>query len=115
MQVEVRCYGAVRGAIGEKSIELDVEEAPLEAVFMQFYDDTGTETDGEDRDGDADEDGCPEEEDTDGDGLDALAARSESDFPTDAVVMRDRRHLDRETTIAGGDVVSVTDSPMPEG
>jgi molybdopterin converting factor small subunit len=80
MQVEVRCYGAVRGAIGEKSIELDFEEGA-----------------------------------TVGDILDALAARSESDFPTDAVVMRDRRHLDRETTIAGGDVVSVTDSPMPEG
>jgi molybdopterin converting factor small subunit len=56
-----------------------------------------------------------EERATVGDVLDALAARSESDFPTDAVVMRDRRHLDRETTIAGGDVVSVTDSPMPEG
>ncbi len=80
MQVEIRCYGAVRSAVGEKSVELDLEE-----------------------------------EATVGDVLDALAARSESDFPTDAVVMRDRRHLDRETTIAGGDVVSVTDSPMPEG
>jgi hypothetical protein len=29
--------------------------------------------------------------------------------------MRDRRHLGRGTALADGDVVSVTDSPMPEG
>jgi hypothetical protein len=29
--------------------------------------------------------------------------------------MRDRRHLDRGTELVHGDVVSVTDSPMPEG
>ena len=80
MQVEVRCYGAVRGAVGEKSIELDLEEGA-----------------------------------TVGDVLDALDARADADLPTDAVVMRDRRHLDRETVVADGDVVSVTDSPMPEG
>jgi molybdopterin converting factor small subunit len=50
-----------------------------------------------------------------GDALSALADRAEGDLPDDLVVMRDRRHLDRETALADGDVVSVTDSPMPEG
>ena len=80
MRVELRCYGAVRGAVGEKSVELDLEEGATVA-----------------------------------DALDALAARGDGDLPTDTVVMRDRRHLDRQTTLARGDVVSVTDSPMPEG
>ena len=56
-----------------------------------------------------------EEGDIVGDALDALASRTGSDLPADAVVMRDRRHLDREAELADGDVVSVTDSPMPEG
>ena len=49
------------------------------------------------------------------DALTALADRVDGDLPLDPVVMRDRRHLDPETALADGDVVSVTDSPMPEG
>lgn len=80
MRVEIRCYGAVRGPVGEKSVTLDLE------------------------------DGATVE-----DALDALADRADGDLPADAVVMRDRRHLDGGTELADGDVVSVTDSPMPEG
>ena len=50
-----------------------------------------------------------------GDALAALAERVDGDLPVTPVVMRDRRHLDPETDLADGDVVSVTDSPMPEG
>lgn len=52
-----------------------------------------------------------------GDALAALAAVADDDedLPADPVVMRERRHLDRETPLADSDVVSVTDSPMPEG
>jgi molybdopterin converting factor small subunit len=50
-----------------------------------------------------------------GDALDALARRVSDELPVEPVVMRDRRHLDPETELADGDVVSVTDSPMPEG
>ena len=47
--------------------------------------------------------------------LGALAARADGGLPAEPVVMRDRRHLDREAELGNGDVVSVTDSPMPEG
>ncbi|PSQ10269.1 molybdopterin synthase sulfur carrier subunit [Halobacteriales archaeon QS_5_70_15] len=50
-----------------------------------------------------------------GDALAALADRADGDLPTGSVVMRERRHLDRGTELADGDVISVTDSPMPEG
>lgn len=49
------------------------------------------------------------------DALAALADRVDGDLPVEPVVMRDRRHLDPGTELADGDVVSVTDSPMPEG
>lgn len=80
MRVELRCYGAVRRAVGDASVALDLEEgATVE------------------------------------DALDVLADRADGDLPAKPVVMRDRRHLDREAELADGDVVSVTDSPMPEG
>ncbi len=80
MRVELRCYGAVGRAVGERSVALDLEE---DATVR--------------------------------DALDALADRVDGELPAEPVVMRDRGHLDRETTLADGDVVSVTDSPMPEG
>jgi molybdopterin converting factor small subunit len=80
MRVELRCYGAVRRAVGERSVAVDLEDGA-----------------------------------TVRDALDALADRVDGELPVDPVVMRDRRHLDRGTTLADGDVVSVTDSPMPEG
>jgi molybdopterin converting factor small subunit len=80
MRVELRCYGAVRRAVGEASIGLELDDGA-----------------------------------TVGDALAALAERVDGDLPVEPVVMRDRRHLAPETTLADGDVVSVTDSPMPEG
>lgn len=80
MRVELRCYGAVRRAVGESSVALDVAEgATVE------------------------------------DALGLLAARADGDLPDESVVMRDRRHLDPGTVLSAGDVVSITDSPMPEG
>jgi molybdopterin converting factor small subunit len=80
MRVELRCYGAVRRAVGDASVSLDLEEGA-----------------------------------TVGEALDALAGRVDGELPAEPVVMRDRRHLDGETELSDGDVVSVTDSPMPEG
>lgn len=85
MNVEIRCYGDVREAVGAKSVRLSFEESSSEVTVEAV--------------------------------LAALDAEVEDDrtLPVDLIVMRDRTHLDRETAVADGDVLSLTDPPMPEG
>lgn len=85
MDVVVRCYGNVREAVGSSTVKLDLPDSA-----------------------------------TAGDALVALS----SDYPTfgqltaettgNVVVMRERRHLDEDVTLADGDVLNVSTSPMPE-
>ena len=83
MDVEIRCYGDARAAVGEKSVVLSLEG-----------DSTTVET-----------------------VLAALEAGLDGDrtLPDDLIVMRERAHVDRETRVADGDGLSLTDPPMPEG
>lgn len=84
MKVEVRCYGDVREAVGEKSVVVSFDEGASEITV--------------------------------GTVLAALdASIDDREFPDDLVVMRDRMHVDRETTVTDGDVLSLTDPPMSEG
>ncbi len=84
MDVEVKCYGDVRGAVGDKSVSVSLEAASTTTVE---------------------------------DVLAALEANLDDDreLPDDLIVMRERAHVDRETAVAAGDVLSLTDPPMPEG
>jgi len=82
MNVELRCYGAVRTTLGAQSLELSLPEGATVATAF-------------DRLGEAN----PEF---------ARLARDEDAV----IVMRDRSHLDRTTALADGDVVSLSTSPM---
>jgi len=84
MDVEIRCYGDARAAVGEKSVVLSLDDEPpvtVETVLAAL---------------DADLDG-------------------DRTLPDDLIVMRERTHVDRGTQVANGDVLSLTDPPMPEG
>lgn len=85
MRVTLRCYGNVGEAVGSRSVELSL---PTEATAEDALETLGEEYPSVDR----------------------LRAGTNGDL----VMMRDRRHLDRDTPLADGDVVSVSTSPMPE-
>ncbi|MFC6734188.1 MoaD/ThiS family protein [Haladaptatus sp. DYSN1] len=82
MKVNVKCYGSVRAATGQKVVSVDV---PAEATVE--------------------------------DALDELAA-THADFSdqrdTELVLMREGTHVQTETILAAGDVLSVSNPPMVE-
>ncbi|WP_049935625.1 MoaD/ThiS family protein [Haloplanus natans] len=82
MNVELRCYGAVRTALGAQSLERSLPEGATVATVL-------------DRLGEANPDFARLARDEDG-----------------VVVMRDRTHLDRDAPLADGDVVSLSTSPV---
>lgn len=84
MDVEVRCYGDVREAVGGHSLDLELEAGATVADL-----------------------------------LDAIAASTPynpHDVPTGRhlAVMRERRHLDPDDALTDGDVIGLSESPMPE-
>jgi len=82
MNVELRCYGAVRTTLGAQSLELTLPEGATVATAL-------------DRLGETDP------------GFARLARDEDA-----VIVMRDRTHLDRTATLADGDVVSLSTSPV---
>jgi molybdopterin converting factor small subunit len=82
MNVELRCYGAVRTTLGAKSLELTLPEGATVATALDRLGET-----------------C---------GGFARLARNEDAV----IVMRDRTHLDRTTALADGDVVSLSTPPV---
>lgn len=84
MDVEVRCYGDVREAVGERSVHLDLSTGATVADLLDAIATT-----------------------TDYDPFDVAKGRH-------LAVMRERRHLDEGDVLADGDVVGMSESPMPE-
>ena len=85
MEIEVRTYGDIREQIGRKSVRLSLEAGATVADL-----------------------------------LDALEARTGYDPGTlpsgkRLVVRRDRKHLESGATLADGDSVGVSQTPVPEG
>lgn len=85
MEIEVRTYGDIREQIGQKTVRLSL--------------DTGA---------------------TVADLLDALEAKTGYDPGTlpsgkRLVVRRDRTHIEGDATLADGDSVGVSQTPVPEG
>lgn len=86
MAIELRCYGRVKRALGDRRVTVSLENErtvgdlldTLEATYETF-----------DRD--------------------ALSG------PSGLVIMRDRRHLEEASPIADGEVIAISDSPMVEG
>mgnify|MGYP000660493295 CR=1 FL=1 len=84
MEVEVRCYGDVREAVGERAIRLELEPGATTADLL--------------------------------DAMASATAYVPFDVPKGRhlAVMRERRHLDAADALADGDVVGISESPMPE-
>lgn len=85
MDVEIRLYGRVKQALGERRIRMSIDAG---ATTGELLDRLEATYDGFDRD--------------------------DLSGPAGLIVMRGRRHLDHETELADGDVVSISDSPMVE-
>lgn len=84
MHVDVRCYAAVREAVGSRRLALALDEgATVDDVVETLAADHAD--------------------------FDRLAGGDAA-----LVVMRDRTHLDRDATLDDGDVLRVSTPPMPE-
>lgn len=85
MNIELRCYGRVKQALGERRLAVTIDDGSTVGDLLDTLEDTYEEFD-----------------------RDALSG------PAGLIVMRDRRHLADDAELGAGDVVSLSDSPMIE-
>ena len=85
MDLEVRCYGRIKQAVGERRLALQLDGIQTVGDLIDTL-----------------------EESYDSFDRDALTG------PAGLIIMRDRRHLDESDVVNDGDVISLSDSPMVE-
>lgn len=85
MNIELRCYGRVKQALGDRRLTITIDEGATVGDLLDSLETTYDTFDREDLSG-----------------------------PAGLIIMRERRHLDDDTELAAGDVVSISDSPMVE-
>lgn len=85
MDIELRCYGRVKQALGDRRLAVTLEDAATVGDLLDTLEDRYEAFD-----------------------RDALSG------PAGLIVMRDRRHLGVDAELGAGDVVSLSDSPMVE-
>lgn len=86
MEVQVRCYGRVKQALGTRRTTVTLARGSTVGDLIGSLEDAHAEFDPERVSG-----------------------------PSGLIVMRARQHLDDHTALSDGDVVSISDSPMVEG
>ncbi len=86
MEIEVACYGRVKQALGTRRITVTLAGESTVGDLLRTLEDSYDKFD-----------------------PDSLSG------PSGLIVMRSRQHLDEQTPLTTGDVVSISDSPMVEG